>query len=362
MALSDEQPPIIVRRIKKHHGHHGGAWKVAFADFAVAMMAFFLVLWLSASTTQEQKEAIEGYFEDPIGFQEGGNPSVIKLEGAVSVEVKKEGEAVSENQPVIEMKEEQVQSLAEQLEQRKLESLKKELEQEIEMNAKLSAFKDQLLIDITDEGLRIQIVDKSQRPMFDSGQSELKFYSEDILHELAITIARVPNKVSISGHTDASPYVGRFGFSNWELSADRANAARRALLEGGLPEDRVAQVVGHASSVLFDTEDPLNPINRRISILILNRKAQEGIANQAGRVETDNNLMDASPENGTQTSTAKPKPAPEGDQVYELGSGGFMQDIQQALDKKGKKAEFDPSKDLPTESPPKKDRESGLAW
>lgn len=360
MALSDEQPPIIVRRIKKHHGHHGGAWKVAFADFAVAMMAFFLVLWLSASTTQEQKDAIEGYFEDPIGFQEGGNPSVIKLEGAVTVEIKKEGETPPENQPVIEMKEEQVESLAEQLEQRKLEELKKELEDEIELNSKLRAFKDQLLIDITDEGLRIQIVDKSQRPMFDSGQSELKFYSEDILHELAVTIARVPNKVSISGHTDASPYVGRYGFSNWELSADRANSARRALLEGGLPEERVAQVVGHASSVLFDTEDPVNPINRRISILILNRKAQADIANQAGRVEAEDDLMNQSPESTTPSNPAEP--AQEGDQVYELGAGGFMQDIQKALDKKGKKPEFDPAKDLPTESPSKQDKDNGLAW
>jgi chemotaxis protein MotB len=282
MSLSEEQPPIIVRRIKKSHKHHGGAWKVAFADFAVAMMAFFLVLWLSESASDEQKQAISGYFENPVGFADGGSPSVINLGGAVTVEISLDGDKLPDNQPTIQMSEKNVEDLAEQLEQRKLEALKKELDDQIEMNSKLRAFKDQLIIDITDEGLRIQIVDKSQRPMFDSGRSELKFYSETILFELAATIARVPNKLSISGHTDASLYLGRDNYSNWELSADRANAARRALLDGGLPEERIAQVVGHASSVLFDDEDPYHPINRRISILILNRKAQADIASKAG--------------------------------------------------------------------------------
>ncbi len=311
MGLTEEQPPVIVRRIRKVHRHHGGAWKVAFADFAVAMMAFFLVLWLSESTTKEQQQAISGYFEDPVGFTEGGSPSVINLEGAVTVQIVDDQDTETGEPPDVQISERQVEDLAEQIEERKLEALKEDLEKQIEMNAKLSAFKDQLIIDITDEGLRIQIVDKDQRPMFDSGRSELKPYSEIILHELTGTIARVPNKISISGHTDARPYLGRNDYSNWELSADRANAARRALLESGLAEFRIAQVVGHASSVLFDEDDPHNPINRRISILVLNSKTQAELESKAGPAPVD--LMDRLDEDEPWAfdSSESPRIAPE---------------------------------------------------
>lgn len=409
MSVTDDRPPIIVRRIKKHHKHHGGAWKVAFADFAVAMMAFFLVLWLSESTTKEQKEAIAGYFEDPAGFSAGGSPSAIDLGGAVSVTIQQAGEKPPGDQPEVRLREDTVESLAEQLERRRLEALKAELEQQIDANAKLSAFKDQLLLDITDEGLRIQIVDKSQRPMFDSGASELKFYSEDILSELALTIARVPNKISISGHTDATPFVGRFGYSNWELSADRANAARRALTEGGLPENRVAQVVGHASSVLFDETDPQNPINRRISILILNRKAQAEIAQSAGpqlesqtpgvitipgtplvtpEVSAEPAAPEAPAERAAPPSTPAPAssgprapsaPAPglnPGDQLIELSPESLEQSVSDLLRRKAATPEFDPQKDLTAPAPeaaplseapagsaaPEQGGEDGLAW
>ncbi|WP_369602719.1 flagellar motor protein MotB [Hahella sp. SMD15-11] len=322
--MNEAQPPIIVRRIRKVVGHHGGAWKVAFADFATAMMAFFLVLWLSATASPEQKKAIEGYFRDPVGFTEGGSPSAIDLEGSVTVTVTDNKADIPEEQPPIIMEEETVQDIAAQIEQKKLEALKAEIEARIEADPKLSQFRDQLLLDITDEGLRIQIVDKSKRPMFDSGSAELHPYSENILRELAKVIGRVPNKISISGHTDATPFSGRAGFSNWELSAERANAARRALVEGGLPEDKIARVVGHASSVLFDQNDPYNPINRRISIVVLNRKAAAQIQNAESSHEQqvqdgeaaaqgDQSLEDLQKESGLiiRRKSSQPPPRPE---------------------------------------------------
>jgi chemotaxis protein MotB len=153
----------------------------------------------------------------------------------------------------------------------------------IEESETLQQFKDQLLIDITDEGLRIQIVDRTGRPMFDSGRAELKYYSQEILFELAKTLGSVNNKLSITGHTDATPFNGRPGYTNWELSADRANTARRALVAGGVRPEQIARVVGLADSVLFDQENPTAPVNRRISIIVLNQKAADDIRSSAGR-------------------------------------------------------------------------------
>ena len=144
-------------------------------------------------------------------------------------------------------------------------------------NPQLLKFKDQISFEITPDGLRIQITDAANRPMFDSGSARLKPYFEDILLAMADTIKAVPNKISISGHTDAKPYAGQGDFGNWELSANRANAARRALVAGSYPDPQVARVVGFASSQLFDPKDPFNPINRRIDIVVLTKKAQRAI-------------------------------------------------------------------------------------
>ncbi|HET7923470.1 MAG TPA: OmpA family protein, partial [Rhodanobacteraceae bacterium] len=162
-----------------------------------------------------------------------------------------------------------------QAEHKKLETLMEELKQAVSKSQALEPFKDQLLLDITPEGLRIQIVDKQSRPMFDSGSTTLKPYTGDILHELAAFLNSVPNKVSLSGHTDTAPYAGGDGYSNWELSSGRANAARRALVAGGMQENKVALVIGLADSVLFDKSDPRNPINRRISIVVMNKAAEK---------------------------------------------------------------------------------------
>lgn len=276
----DEQPIIVKRKKVVKAAHHGGSWKVAFADFATAMMAFFLVLWLTATASPEQKRAVEGYFKDPVGFTEGGSPNPVDLEGSASV-INETSADIDPNQ--IQIEDNVVDQLSESLEQRRMEELFQELEERIEQNETLQEFKDQLLIDITDEGLRIQIVDRSGRPMFDSGRAELKYYSQNILFELAKTLGSVSNRLSITGHTDSTPFSGRPGYTNWELSADRANTARRALVAGGVRQDQIARVVGLSDSVLFDKEDPTAPVNRRISIIVLYKKIVEDIQTNAGK-------------------------------------------------------------------------------
>ncbi|MEP3561584.1 MAG: flagellar motor protein MotB [Marinobacter sp.] len=283
-----EQQPIIIKRKKKAvAGHHGGSWKVAFADFATAMMAFFLVLWLTATASPEQKRAVEGYFKDPVGFTEGGSPNPIDLGGSASVV---DASSLDIESSTIQIEDEVVDDLADTLEQRRMEQLFQELKERIEQNETLQEFKDQLLIDITDEGLRIQIVDRSGRPMFDSGRAELKYYTQELLFELAKTLGSVNNKLSLTGHTDATPFNGRPGYTNWELSADRANTARRALVAGGVRLEQIARVVGLSDSVLFDTENPTAPINRRISIIVLKNKSVEDVG--AGAASTAQPVID----------------------------------------------------------------------
>ncbi len=291
----ENNQPILVKRVKKiAGGHHGGAWKIAFADFATAMMAFFMVMWLMSSATPEQKKAISGYFQDPIGFTESASPYVIDLGGtptpapdrtlnpelkdapdsaeaavdAKSDQAENDSEKISDNM---------AEALAEQVERERMELLLQELQTKVDEDPQLQKFKDQILFEITQDGLRIQIMDAENRPMFDIGSARLQPYFEDILLILAETIKAVPNKISVSGHTDAKPFAGQAEFGNWELSANRANAARRTLVAGGYPDERVARVVGYASSALFDRNDPFNPVNRRIDIVVLTKKARQAI-------------------------------------------------------------------------------------
>lgn len=285
----ENNQPIIVKRVKKNAGgHHGGAWKIAFADFATAMMAFFLVMWLMSSATPEQKKAISGYFQDPIGFTESASPHAIDLGGsptpAPDRTLNPEIQDLTDSQDV-DIDADQVESLADKLERERLELVLQELQNKVEENPELQRFKDQILFEITQDGLRIQIVDAENRPMFALGSANLQPYFEDILLAMADTIRAVPNKISISGHTDAKPFVGRGDFGNWELSANRANAARRALIAGGYADEQVARVVGYASSALFDRNDPFNPVNRRIDIVVLTKKAQRAIEGEQGGEE-----------------------------------------------------------------------------
>jgi chemotaxis protein MotB len=242
---------------------------VAYADFVTAMMAFFLLMWLLGSTSQAQREGIADYFNNPAGPQGpgGASTSMIKFGGAMEM-------PHGEGDPFRNAKVEPVQDDNEA----KLDELMEQLKKQIEDTPSLKDFKDQLLLDITSEGLRIQIVDKENRPMFDLGGTQLKSYTKIILHELAKTIEQVPNFVSVSGHTDATPYVsGRTDYGNWELSADRANAARREMIVGGMGARKFGRVVGLADSVMFDKENVYNPVNRRISIIVLNKATRKAI-------------------------------------------------------------------------------------
>jgi Flagellar motor protein len=285
-------PLIVVRRPRRRkHGHHGGAWKVAYADFVTAMMAFFLVMWLIGAGTKDQRAAISEYFKNPSMTPGtatiappgkmgpgGASDSVIKLGGAMD---RSHGPGKDKHGATAVGKDgKQIEKEARRLDKARLEDLKRQLNAAIEKSQALAPFKDQLLIDITPEGLRIQIVDKLNRPMFDTGSAQLKSYTSEILEELAGFINHVPNRISISGHTDDAPYSSDNRYGNWELSADRANAARRALLAGGLQADKVARVVGLAAAVPFDKAHPGAPMNRRISIIVMTKQAEDAALSQ----------------------------------------------------------------------------------
>jgi chemotaxis protein MotB len=276
--------PIIIKRIKKGgHAAHGGAWKIAYADFVTAMMAFFLLMWLLGSTTEGDKKGIADYFASPLkvallggGAGSGDSSHIIKGGGqdlTRSTGQVKSGEVRAERKTI------NLQALkAEQIraERAALEELKERIEQKIAANATLSAMSSQIRLDMTRDGLRIQIVDESNRPMFDSGSAVVKPYMRELLRAIGGILGEVPNRLTLEGHTDAAPFGGGDrGYSNWELSADRANASRRELMAGGMPEDRPLRVQGLAASSLFDPKDPLSPSNRRISIIVMNREAED---------------------------------------------------------------------------------------
>lgn len=282
---------IVIRRIKKgKHGHHGGAWKVAMADFALAMMALFLVLWIISNSDETQRAAISGYFQDPLAYEEGRKvPSryVIDLGGSPS-----QADNVAESEvidPEKILQAEEIESMAEAIERQRLENKKAQIEERINASPTLSPFKDQLLLDITTEGLRLQIVDKTNRPMFDTGSARLKYYSEDILWELAPLMASMDNRLSISGHTDAARMGGLDDSedANWSLSAMRADSARRALMEAGVPKTQIAQVIGMGDTAPLDANDPYAAVNRRISITLLNIRSEASVRKRGAEPEVE---------------------------------------------------------------------------
>ncbi|MBZ2208165.1 flagellar motor protein MotB [Massilia soli] len=286
--------PIIVKRIKKTAGgHHGGAWKIAYADFVTAMMAFFLLMWLLGSTTKGDLNGISEYFQTPLkvamsgGSGSGDSSSVIQGGGTDMTrrtgQVKK-GDTIPEKK-TYDLK--AAKAVLEREEVSRLKKLKGKIEAAIEVNPLLKKYKNQLLLDITSEGLRIQIVDEKHRPMFELARAELQPYTREILHVIAIVLNEVPNKVGLSGHTDATPYMSDAGYSNWELSADRANASRRELVLGGLSDDKILRVVGLAAAAHLDKLDPFNPINRRISIIVMNKKTEEAVMRDSASIESE---------------------------------------------------------------------------
>ncbi len=306
MAGDDKKQPIVIKKIVAGgHGHHGGAWKVAYADFVTAMMAFFLLLWLLGITDDAKRDGISDYFKNPAGIKGvgGASTSMIKLGGAKEMPrgdrtrnqdvsqtteqpERKKGEAdlqVDGNR-ASESAEEQAKRKADK---KTLDNLLQVLKKAIEQSASLRKFKEQLYLDITPDGLRIQIFDKKNRPMFDLGSAKLKPYTKKILYEIAKIIQTVPNRISISGHTDATRfhkgyviYENDYGeeiklpYTNWELSADRANAARRTLLKGGVKIKQIGRVIGFSSSVLYNKKNKTDPSNRRITIIVMNRESE----------------------------------------------------------------------------------------
>jgi chemotaxis protein MotB len=293
--------PIYVKRVKKvAGGHHGGAWKVAYADFVTAMMAFFMVMWLITAVSKDQRAAIFEYFKNPSmepgksvkpapGQMGPGGASTSPINMGGGLDAPKASEKKTDKigatvmtspAEAIELKTEEQKAaeaaeLARLLEKKQLDALMADLEEAIGKSQALEPFKDQLLLDITPEGLRIQIVDAQNRPMFDIGSSRLKAYTREILREVTGYLRTVPNRLSITGHTDTTPYAGITGYTNWDLSTDRANAARRALESAGLDTARISRVVGLSSSVLFDKENPRGAVNRRISIVVMNSQAEQ---------------------------------------------------------------------------------------
>lgn len=278
--MAENAQPIIIKKVKKasHGAHHGGSWKVAYADFVTAMMAFFLLLWLLSSTDQETLTGIADYFNSPSAINAAGGASTSMIDLGSNIDSSKgDGDRNRESNSF-----EYYSDAFQRMETEKLTELKTQLENAITSSPTLSQFKDQVLINITDDGLQIQIIDKQKRPMFDSGSAVLKNYAKEILDKIAPILNEIPNKLSISGHTDARRYFRSDGYSNWELSSDRANAARRELVKAGTPISKIARVEGLASKFLLNKKDPFAPANRRISILVLKKKAEDSIYREKG--------------------------------------------------------------------------------
>ena len=316
--MSDEsQRPIIIKRRKVvAGGAHGGAWKIAYADFVTAMMAFFLLMWLLGSTTKGELEGIADYFKNPLrltmqgGSGAGDATSIIKGGGKdLTRSVGQMDRAlIRERKRPIDL--EAAQAELDKLEMTRLEDLKGKLDAVIDANPALNIYRRQLLIDITSEGLRIQIVDEKNRPMFELGRAQLLSHTKDILHEIGKVLNEVPNRISLSGHTDATPYFGgERGYSNWELSTERANASRRELLAGGMREDKVMRVVGLSSAVLFNKADPLSPVNRRISVIVMKKRTEDSVSNDGQQIDVDQEEM---PDSTALTPEARMPVAPSG--------------------------------------------------
>ena len=288
--------PIVIKRIKKvAAGHHGGAWKIAYADFVTAMMAFFLLMWLLGSTSKGDLKGIADYFNSPLkvamagGSGSGDSSSIIQGGGQ---DLTRQAGQVKNGDNAPERRNINLQAAKAEFarqEKVRLEELKLKIEAAIDANGALSQFRNQIRLDLTPEGLRIQIVDELNRPMFDSGSAMLKDYTREILREIGRALGGVDNRLTLSGHTDATPYPGseRTGYGNWELSADRANAARRELVASSLADKKILRVVGLASSLPFNPADPYDSANRRISIIVMNKQAEEAVTGAGTEMEID---------------------------------------------------------------------------
>lgn len=267
---------IIIKKIKKGgEGHHGGAWKVAYADFVTAMMAFFLLLWLISSTSESQKEGIAEYFTPTVGLRDSMG---IGFEGGQSPEqegIKKDDSSplsiVQNASPKGQSMEKDKESLIEADQEAQLfEQAREEIKKAMESDPSLREFRDQIIVEQTPEGLKIEIQDDEKNPMFLNGSAMLSEAGKRIMDKLADVIQKMPNFISVSGHTDAEQVSANNGaYTNWELSADRANSARRELVRTGMEDERVGKVQGLAATELLLPNEPMSPRNRRVTIILL---------------------------------------------------------------------------------------------
>ena len=318
--MSDEsQRPIVIKRIKKgEHGAHGGVWKLAYADFMTAMMAFFLLMWLLGNTAKSDLQAVGSSF-----FDGGAMALSLAPEAGLSMvaqEAVSGGPDLTKNvgvnkecfaQDPLGAKEraltQQESGPAGQIEAQKLAAVKGRISAAIDQSEFLRQYANQLRLDITAEGLRIQIVDEQNRPMFASGSANLLPHAKEILRQIGLALNDINNSVSVSGHTDAMPYsMTNKTYTNWELSADRANSARRELVAGGMNDSRVLRVVGLASAVPYDPENPFSPVNRRISIVVLNRITEDAISASAEKMPEPS----APEQESAPTANQQTRPAP----------------------------------------------------
>jgi chemotaxis protein MotB len=297
----DEKPNItIIKRIKKgEHGHHGGAWKVAYADFVTAMMAFFLLLWLLNSTSAEQKLGISNYFE-PIQFmkkQAGGAGhgffGGMTVSSTAPLQSREEGEledpkgeselpqnkqdsqkhpSSSPTKPSPKISVQEARKIIQESDKKAFEGIETKIRQQLQEMPELKQLSHNLIVEQTKEGLRIQIVDRDQYSMFPSGSSMLYSYARKLIELVAKVIKDLPHKLTISGHTDSTPFPSNRGYSNWELSTDRANACRRTLLTAGIDNNRIYAVIGKEDKDPLLPHDPESPSNRRISIVLLKKE------------------------------------------------------------------------------------------
>lgn len=252
--MSEGNDPIIINKGKKcEEGHHGGAWKVAYADFVTAMMALFIVLWI-LSASEEIKENIAGYFQDPFGFTTGGGRSVI------------EGFGTGMKAP---SKTELTEEEKREIEERQLEQLGNQIYNQLTDSKEFEGIVDQMTFEIVDEGLRIEISESGGNAFFEIGSATLKAEITRLLQQVGQELGKLNNKIAIEGHTDARPFPGsRSGYTNFELSSDRANAARRVLEASGVSSDQILEIRGYAANRLRNKDNPFDIVNRRISIIV----------------------------------------------------------------------------------------------
>jgi chemotaxis protein MotB len=255
--MEKSRPIIILKKKGGHGGHHGGAWKVAYADFVTAMMSLFIVLWLMSSSKPVQ-EAVSGYFRDPLG--------TASKKGSAMVGTGENFILNKDNMPL----------------------LKDQLERKIRQMSDFDKLKDHIEITVTSEGLRIELMESASGTFFDSGSAQLNSDGRDLLITLAKELGKLPNKLSIEGHTDAKPYATSGMYSNWELSTDRANAARRLVQANGIGENQITQVRGFADQALRTPDDPFDPSNRRITLIVQYqpKPEEESSASQDGDART----------------------------------------------------------------------------